>query len=206
MTTFNIDNQAGPSEDAVVAAIKTVMADHGPEQGSDPVPAKGSLSSAQQKGSLPQHIETRDQAHASQADEDQNASRSVRLSSILQYRPDRTRVLVTSLVLLLLLKPYFVIGWAAAVVTGVVVCYVVWGSDVFWWRVLSGYRWMKRRFPRSARRLRVRGYVLAKRWNRGVRRLPPPLANALKSPDLRAMAAADAAHHAVLSARLSRLG
>lgn len=121
------------------------------------------------------------------------------------YRPERKRILWTSLVLMLLLQPFFVIGWSVFCVGLVVALYVLWGGDVFWRRLIAVYQNAARRWPEPARSVKLRAYVIGKKWDWIVDRMPDRLAEQLRAPDLRGIIAADAQHEAVLSERLSRL-
>lgn len=121
------------------------------------------------------------------------------------YRPERKRILITSLVLLLVLKPFFVIGWTAVFVMGVVLCFAVMGADAFWRKVIDLYQRFARRRPEHARVLKLRAYVVARKWDRLLRFLPAAMADQMRPPDLRDVIAADARHALAMQDRLQRL-
>ncbi|MEE4189422.1 MAG: hypothetical protein V2I76_13365 [Roseobacter sp.] len=121
------------------------------------------------------------------------------------YRPKRKRILWTSLVLILLLYPFFVLGCALVIVTMVASAYLLWGGDTFWRRVIAGYQRVQQCWPGTARQIKVRAFVLSKKWDRFLAVLPDRLADQLRGPDLRQIIAADARHDVVMSDRLTRL-
>lgn len=127
------------------------------------------------------------------------------LARIRTYHPERKRILHTSLVLMLLLQPFFVIGWTFFLLGLVVALYVFWGGDLFWRRLIALYQKAERRWPEPARRLKLKAYVAGKKWDGILDRIPERLADPLRGPDLRRIATADAAHDAILSERLTRL-
>lgn len=127
------------------------------------------------------------------------------LARARRYRPESKRILWTSLVLMLLLQPFFVFGWSLAIIACVFALYYFMGADAFWRRVIDGYRRYHSRFPEIARQAKLRAYVVAKRWDRFLNRLPVAVSDQLRVPDLRHVMAADAAHEAAMSDRLTRI-
>ncbi|WP_295314855.1 hypothetical protein [Roseobacter sp.] len=127
------------------------------------------------------------------------------LFRIRAYRPERRAILVTSAVLMLLLQPVFVIGWGVLFGILFVAFYLIVGEERFWKGVISQFRRYARRHPDAARRLKLRAWVLSRRWDRYTAILPDAAADMLRSPDLRAMIVADQKHAAALSERLNRL-
>ena len=121
------------------------------------------------------------------------------------YRPERKRILWTSLVLMLLLQPFFVIGWSLFCVGLVVALYLLWGGNVFWRRLIAIYQKAAHRWPEPARHIKLRAYVMGKKWDWILDRVPDRIADQLRGPDLRRIIAADAQHDAVMSERLTRL-
>ena len=125
---------------------------------------------------------------------------------IKTYRPHRGSVLLTSLVLLLVIQLAFVLGWTFLGLVIVLGCYFVMGSEAFWRRVLVLFATWQRIQPSSARSLKVRAYVLSRKWDKIIAKLPERLARKAQLPDLRNLMAADERHHAALNERLGRLG
>lgn len=127
------------------------------------------------------------------------------LQSIKSYRPERRRIFRTSLILMLLLQPFLILGWSLAAGAAVMIYYLSVGGDAFWCKVLSVYSWMQKRWPETARAIKLRAFVLGRRWDRVLLDLPSGMADHLRPPDLRQMIAADAQHDAALNDRLNRL-
>jgi hypothetical protein len=121
------------------------------------------------------------------------------------YRPQRKSILLTSAVLLLILQPRFVLGWLAFAVVLLLACYLLLGADAFWRKAVGLFAVIERYQPKAARRWKLRAYAFSKRWDRHLKKLPDPIADKLRLPDLRGLLAADDRHQAVLDARLSRL-
>ena len=127
------------------------------------------------------------------------------LNRIKTYRPERKRILLTSLVLLLLLKPFFVIGWTAVGFIAVVLTFAILGADAFWRKVIDLYRLFARRKPAAARQLKIRAYLVARKWDRILQLAPAGLADQLRPPDLRDIVAADARHETAMQDRLQKI-
>lgn len=127
------------------------------------------------------------------------------LARIKAYRPERKRILLTSLVLMLLLKPFFVIGWTTVAIMAVVVTFAIMGADEFWRKVVELYQRFARWRPDTARVLKLRAYVWARKWNRLLRFVPDGLADQMRPPDLRELMVADAKHASAMQDRLQRL-
>ena len=128
------------------------------------------------------------------------------LSRIPGKSPTRRSYVIGGVILLVALNIQVVFWLLLFLFSGIVLSYIYWGSDGFWHRVILSFRWVKRRYPRTARQLKVRSFLLAKQWDRAVQGLPAAFPDHMKSPNLRDMAAADAQHDAALTERLRRLG
>ena len=127
------------------------------------------------------------------------------ISAVRSYRPDRRSVLLTAAVLLVLLQPGLVAGIGLLILASVLLAYFGMGHEAFWARALGCFAIMRRWAPDTGRVLRVRLWVAARRWNRLTGLLPESLAQRLRLPDVRGIAAATERHDAVLTDRLSRL-
>ncbi|WP_299829167.1 hypothetical protein [uncultured Roseobacter sp.] len=124
---------------------------------------------------------------------------------VLSYRPNAKTVLATSLVLLLVLQPVLVLGTLLIAAIGLMITFLILGAETFWRRFLSVFNLYARWFPASARSLRIRSELAARKWDRLLERLPDRLEDCLRAPDLRAMARADKRHAEAVADRLSRL-
>lgn len=127
------------------------------------------------------------------------------MARVKAYDPDAKTIVWTSVVLMLLLQPVFVLGWSLALIAMVLAVYWLIGGDQFWRRVIRAYELAEPRWPVAARQAKLRGYAAAKKWDRLLSRLPVAVSDRLRVPDLRDVIAADAAHDAVMSDRLTRL-
>ena len=121
------------------------------------------------------------------------------------YRPERKSILLTSLVLLVLLKPFMMIGWSLVAAFALLLTFLFLGGDRFWRMVIVLFRAFARRNPSAARVVKLRAYVIARKWNRLMEWVPQGLADCISAPDLREMIAADARHEVALHDRLNRL-
>ena len=121
------------------------------------------------------------------------------------YRPQSGRILRTSLILMLLLQPFLTLGSFLMTFGIAVACRLYSGQERFWGKVISTYRVLARHMPDAARVLKLRAYVVARRWDAFVGQLPEKLAEACSSPDLRGMIRAEEQHLKSVSSRLNRL-
>lgn len=121
------------------------------------------------------------------------------------YRPKRKVIMGTSGALIVLLYPVAVMGWLLVIGILCLALYLIIGQERFWRGIIALFQAYAKKRPGRARVLKVRAYLVAKRWDRAVDWLPDGLADVLRAPDLRAIVAADARHDAVLSDRLGRL-
>ncbi len=126
-------------------------------------------------------------------------------SAIRNYHPERKAVLRTSFVLLLMLKPLMI--WASVFLTCflILLSYLYAGPDRFWRRVISIHQFCSRVAPSAAREVKLRAYVLAKRWDEMLLWMPNSIADELRTPDLRGIIRADKQHHRAMTDRLNRL-
>ena len=125
---------------------------------------------------------------------------------IKTYRPDRRAILLTSAVLLLILKPFMVIGWTLFAGFVVLLCYLFMGGERFWRAIIAIFQKFKRRRPAAARVLKLRSYVIARKWNGLMQWAPQGICDFFQVPDLREIIAADTRHEAAMSDRLRRMG
>ncbi len=136
-----------------------------------------------------------------------NAKRVAKIlwARIKAYRPECKSVLLTSMVLLLILKPFMVLGWVVCFVAMIVFFHFVLGSDDFWRRIAKMFKAWERVQPKQARVLKLRTYAATKKWEKMASKLPSWIAHYLRPPDLRGLLAAERRHNTALNQRLSRL-
>ncbi len=125
--------------------------------------------------------------------------------SVISYRPERKKILLTSLVLLLILQPMWIVVPTLLCAIALAIAYHNMGSDGFWQRVVTLFRHWETRQPDKARVARLRAALWARKWDRLLAKLPGDWALHWRAPDLKAIAAAEAKHDAALTDRLTRL-
>ena len=133
----------------------------------------------------------------------QIGSRAV--EAVRNYRPESKLILRTSLILLLLLQPFFILGSMLVTVLLTFACYFYAGSDRFWRKIIRAYGALAKRQPDIARSLKLRAYVISRQWDSIVGHLPERIADAWRSPDLRSLVRADENHARAMNKRLDRL-
>ncbi|MEM1075171.1 MAG: hypothetical protein AAF665_16805 [Pseudomonadota bacterium] len=124
---------------------------------------------------------------------------------VLSYRPDRKVIFRTSLILLLLLQPFWVIGLTLALVGSVLLCHALMGAEAFWLRIIGLYRVFARRWPDHARAVKLRAYKSGKKWDLFLSRRAPRIRDMFGTPDLRHISQAETRHDQILSERLQRV-
>lgn len=201
MTTPLPEDRHNAQVDATVAAVRQFMVDSATSK----YPQETALVSRAPAGLAAAKSAGNDNRTVAPSPE-MNVSASNWRSRIPGPSPTRKSFVIGGVILLVALNLQVVFWLLLFVIAAIIGSCLFWGSDALWHCVISGFRWLKQRHPPTARHLKVRGYLLTKRWDRVVGCLPAAFADGMKSPDLRAIAAADAQHDAALTARLSRLG
>lgn len=128
-----------------------------------------------------------------------------RLARVGAWRPTPRQVVWTGVALLVLFRPWLVLGLLFLSVILVTGLFLALGYEGFWRRVL----WLMRRYagrqPERAARLQARLDAFAMKWDALLDRFPEGSVDGLYLPDFGEMAAADARHDAALARRLDRL-
>lgn len=127
------------------------------------------------------------------------------LEPITSYRPTPKHIALGALALLVLFRPWLVVG--VIVISGfVMLCtFLILGYDGFWERAIAFGRWYARRSPDRAARLHRKLDDIALRWDTFLDRFPEGWVDGLYLPDFGELATADARHDAVLDKRLSEM-
>lgn len=131
--------------------------------------------------------------------------RDKRLARLAAWRPTPRQVVWTGVVLLVLFRPWLVMGLLFISVILVTGLFLALGYEGFWRRVLGLMRRYAGRQPERAARLQARLDAFAMKWDAVLDRFPEGTVDGLYLPDLGEMAAADARHDAALARRLDRL-
>lgn len=124
----------------------------------------------------------------------------------LSWLQDHRRwALVALLAVFALMRPGLAVGLILVVVIVVASMRIALGAEIFWRRVLAFHAVVETHRPGFARTIKLRVFVLSRKWQRLLDRLPEAISDPLRPPNLPALLAADARHDAVLAARLNQL-
>lgn len=121
------------------------------------------------------------------------------------YRPTPKQVILACLVLVVLLRPWLMVGLLFGVVALLLGLFLALGYDGFWRRAMGLGRWYAGRNPARAVALHARLDAFAMRWDAVLDRFPEGTVDGLYLPDFGEMASADARHDAALARRFEGL-
>jgi hypothetical protein len=126
-------------------------------------------------------------------------------ANLAGYRPKPAHIALAAFVLLVLMRPWLVLGFLFVgffILAGV---FLVLGYDGFWHGVMRVNRWYARRRPARAAIVLSRLDRFAMRWDAVLDRFPEGSVDGLYLPDFGSLATADRRHEEVLERRLSGL-
>ena len=126
-------------------------------------------------------------------------------AKITGYRPTAKHLVVAALVLLVLFRPWLVVGIlfiTAFILTGT---FLILGYDGFWHRMMSGARWYARRRPSRAAHVQRKLDAFAMKFDGFLDRFPEGSVDGLYLPDFGELAAAEAQHDEALDRRFDSL-
>jgi len=126
-------------------------------------------------------------------------------AKILTYRPSVKHVVLASLALLILFRPWLMLGLlflSAFIVTGI---FLILGYDGFWHRVMAVARWSARKHPSRSAEMHRKLDNFAMRFDAFLDRFPEGSVDGLYLPDFGDVAAADARHDEALDRRFDKL-
>ncbi len=121
------------------------------------------------------------------------------------YRPTPKQIILACLALIIVLRPWLVVGVLFVTVFLVLGLFLALGYDGFWRRAMGLGRWYAARNPERAVALHARLDAFAMRWDAVLDRFPEGTVDGLYLPDFGEMAAADARHDAALDRRFDSL-
>lgn len=124
---------------------------------------------------------------------------------VRSFRPSLRLVALLCMALLIVSRPHWFVISGVLIVTVLVGTFLFLGSDRIWRMIMAGLNTMEVRNPERAARIRTRLDRLAFGWDQILDFFPERLVEGLYMPDLQAMQDAEAAHAAVLEARLDRM-
>lgn len=126
-------------------------------------------------------------------------------ASVLGYRPTARHIAIASLALIVVFRPWLVLGivfLSLFVLTGV---FLILGYDGFWRKTIGLARWYARRHPSRAAEIHQKLDTFAMKWDSILDRFPEGSVDGLYLPDFGNLADADAQHDAALDRRYSDL-
>ncbi len=126
-------------------------------------------------------------------------------ASVLGCRPTPRHIALAALALLLLFRPWLVLGLVflfAFILTGT---FLILGYDGFWWRAMRIARWYARRHPSRSMELHRKLDNFAMKFDAFLDRFPEGTVDGLYLPDLGDLAEADKRHGEVLDRRFETL-
>jgi len=121
------------------------------------------------------------------------------------YRPTPRHILLASAALLIVFRPWFVVGLLVLALLALGLVFLVLGYDGFWLRAMGAARWYANRHPDRAEELNRKFDTFAMKWDAFLDRFPEGTVDGLYLPDLGDMAKRDARHEEALDRRMQDL-
>ena len=129
-----------------------------------------------------------------------------RLKSALHgYRPTPRHIVLAALCLMVLFRPWLVLGIIFLSLFGITVVFLILGYDGFWHRAMGLARWYARRRPSRASELHRKLDAFAMRWDAILDRFPEGSVDGLYLPDFGELASADLRHDEALDRRFANM-
>lgn len=125
--------------------------------------------------------------------------------SIKAYRPTPAHIGLAAFVLLVLMRPWLVLGVVFLLAIILVGVFLILGYDGFWQNAMKAGRWYAKRNPDRAVALNKRLDRFAMRWDAILDRFPEGSVDGLYLPDFGELAMADQRHDEAVERRLSGL-
>ncbi|AXI45119.1 hypothetical protein C1J03_03145 [Sulfitobacter sp. SK012] len=126
-------------------------------------------------------------------------------AKVTGYRPTPRHILLGCLLVLIVMRPWLVVGFVLLIVFVFTVIFLILGYDGFWHRSMALGRWYAKRRPKRTAELHGRMDLFAVRWDAFLDRFPEGTVDGLYLPDFGALAQADARHEEALERRLDGL-
>lgn len=128
------------------------------------------------------------------------------MDRIKSYRPTPAHIALGAFALLVLFRPWLVIGLTVLSVIILIGVFLIVGYDGFWKGVMKLGRWYSARRPERAVILNARLDRFAMKWDAILDRFPEGSVDGLYLPDFGELAMADKRHAEAMERRLSDLG
>lgn len=119
------------------------------------------------------------------------------------YRPTPAHIAIAALVLLVIMRPWLILGLIFITLFITVGVFLVVGYDGFWQGVMKAARWYANRRPERAVAMHARLDRFAMGWDAVLDRFPEGMVDALYLPDFGELATADRRHEEAIERRLA---
>ncbi len=126
-------------------------------------------------------------------------------AALTGYRPAPKHIVLVGIALLVLLRPWLVVGLLFLSLFVFVGIFLILGYDGFWRRAMGLARWYAQRRPSRAAEMHRKLDAFAMRWDSILDRFPEGSVDGLYLPDFGDLATADARHDDALDRRLNNL-
>ena len=127
------------------------------------------------------------------------------VAQIKGYRPKPAHIALAAVVLLVVMRPWLVLGLTFLLLFVMIGVFLFAGYDGFWQGVIKVSRWYAKRRPERAAIVHARLDRFAVRWDAILDRFPEGTVDALYLPDFGDLATADKRHAEAMERRLSGL-
>ena len=124
---------------------------------------------------------------------------------ITGYRPTPRHLIWASVGLLVLLRPWLVLGFILLGLVMTIALFLILGYDGFWSRAMKAARWYANRRPHRAAELHRKLDGFAVKWDAVLDRFPEGTVDGLYLPDFGELATADKRHDEAMERRLALL-
>ncbi|UWR22939.1 hypothetical protein [Sulfitobacter sp. S190] len=132
-------------------------------------------------------------------------ARAPMLDKVRSYRPTRRHIILAALLLVVVLRPWLVLGLVFLSLFILAGVFLMMGYDGFWHGAMKLGRWYANRRPARAAELHRKLDAFAMRWDAVLDRFPEGTVDGLYLPDFGEMATAQARHDEAVDRRLTDL-
>lgn len=126
-------------------------------------------------------------------------------AKVFGYRPTPRHIVLACLALLIVFRPWLVLGLIFLSLFIMTVIFLILGYDGFWRRAMGLARWYARRRPARSAELHRKLDDFAMKWDAVLDRFPEGSVDGLYLPDFGDLAEAEARHDATLERRFDSL-
>lgn len=127
-------------------------------------------------------------------------------SWLKSYRPKVAHVTIAALLVLVLFRPWLMVGLAVTALFLLIVSLLILGYDGFWKSVMSVSRWYASKRPSEAGEMHARLERFAAKWDAFLDNFPDGTVDGLYMPEFENFTHRDERHDAMMAQRLKSLG